>query len=407
MNPGASPSLLAAATEVLFLGGTTTFLVNLAKGLSVRGEALSVIAFQGPNEHASDFAELHVDVRVLEGHRRLIYEDRLHWGYRQLAEIQPRAVIANLGPSGFEMLRLVPPGVFRIGMVQSYDPLVFATARLFAPWCDAMVGVSAEICAAFQAMPEFVGRRIAHVPYGIPFGPVMARPTRPPGGPLRVVYLGRIIEEQKRISRVVELIDRSAKERLPIRFTIAGSGPDERTVRTALSGRENVDWLGAVSNARVLEMLQEQDVTVLLSDYEGLPLSLLEAMGNGVVPLVSDLSSGIPQAVPHGCGYRVPVGDVTAAFDLLRQLALDPSQLAPLSKAAQAHAREHFGAERMARQFLELASLGLEVPWAAEVPVPIPLGVNRPWSFKGWSRRLRRSLKWVMTAFSPGSPSRE
>ena len=51
----------------------------------------------------------------------------------------------------------------------------------------------------------------------------------------------------------------------------------------------------------------------LLSDYEGLALSLLEAMGAGVVPVVSDLSSGIAQAVPADCGLRVPFGNLDAA----------------------------------------------------------------------------------------------
>ena len=50
-----------------------------------------------------------------------------------------------------------------------------------------------------------------------------------------------------------------------------------------------VHFTGSVSNSAVLALFDEADVFLLLSDFEGLPISLLEAMSAGVCPVVTDV----------------------------------------------------------------------------------------------------------------------
>ena len=113
--------------------------------------------------------------------------------------------------------------------------------------------------------------RIEHIPYGISFGPVVARPPRDTAKPIKIIYIGRIIEEQKRISRVVELCRLLAAQGIKYEFTIAGSGPDLPTARVALQDIKEVRFLGEISNSEVPALLRSHDIFVLLSDYEGLP----------------------------------------------------------------------------------------------------------------------------------------
>ena len=55
-------------------------------------------------------------------------------------------------------------------MIQTHEPSVYAAVQ-YAPWIDAMVGVSAEICRHLATLPEFSRCRIEPIPYGIPFQP--------------------------------------------------------------------------------------------------------------------------------------------------------------------------------------------------------------------------------------------
>jgi hypothetical protein len=138
---------------------------------------------------------------------------------------------------------------------------------------------------------------------------------------------------------------------------------------------------------------------VLLSDFEGLPLSLLEAMGAGIVPIISDLESGIRELVTNECGVRVAVGDVTGAATAIEELVRAPDRLKALGVAASARARASYGADRMAEHYLGLIDTlthgPLNVTWPETVRVPVPVGIKRPWLYQGVPRALRRWIKRI------------
>lgn len=388
--------MLAAVTCNLLLGGANTFLLNFLRAL--RGERMRIVSTGAVNEHAADFAEVRADVRTadLGG---LIYEDRLAWAYGEVAAVSPRAVLASLGAESYEMLRLTPPGVARIGLVQADDPQVYEMASRYAESLDAIVGVSAQIGERLRGMEAFRNVRSAAIPYGIAFGPAVTRPEPPAGEPLRVLYLGRLIEEQKRISRIVELAQRLETRGAPVRFTIAGNGPDEDAVRTKLAASKTVTLHSAIRNREVPALLREHDVYVLLSDFEGLPLSLLEAMGEGLVPVVSDVPGGLTEAVTEETGIRVPPDDVGAAESAILALAGDRARLRTLAGKAAAQARLRYSAERMVSEYLSVIGdiAAPETPsWPLYTEVPAPRGVN-PWLFSGWRRSVRRMAKRVVS----------
>ena len=67
---------------------------------------------------------------------------------------------------------------------------------------------------------------------------------------------------------------------------------------------ERVEFLGDRND--VMELLQQSDVFVLLSDWEGLPLSILEAMRSGLPIIASDVG-GVKEAVHQSInGYIIP-----------------------------------------------------------------------------------------------------
>jgi glycosyltransferase involved in cell wall biosynthesis len=390
---------LAAITGGMSLGGSSTFLLNLARALGRTGETLPIVVLDSFLGYASEFRAVGNPVHTLP-FPHPIYEDRLRLGYQRLARHRPQAVLSCLGSESFEMLRLVPPGVTRLGIVQSHEPGPYTILRQYAPYLDGVVGVSHEIQKELSGIPELDRARVEYIPYGIDFTEPAPPRSFDPAQPLRLIYLGRLIEEQKRVSRLIELARLLDRKRVNVQFSIVGAGPEEESLRRELTGLKWVRFTGVVPNKQACAFLRESDVFVLLSDYEGLPLSLLEAMGQGVVPVVSDLPSGMREVVSDACGFRVPLGDVPAAAAVISNLANNRSGLHNRSDQSIQVAREHYSAELMASRYLALVSALKHgtVKWPDDCEVPPPLGL-KPWLYSGVMRKVRRKLKpWLRRA---------
>lgn len=186
-----------------------------------------------------------------------------------------------------------------------------------------------------QRLLELLPHRAAtifHLPYGIPI-PVRARTARP--GVLRAIFAGRLEQEQKGVFDLPE-IDRVLRAGgVEIAWTVAGSGPDEGELRRRWADNPSIRWAGRLQTSALIAAYQDQDIFVLPTRHEGFPVALLEAMGAGLVPVVSDIESGVPEVVDtEGNGIRLPVGDVGAFAAAIAALAADPDRLEQLSAAA-------------------------------------------------------------------------
>ncbi len=132
-------------------------------------------------------------------------------------------------------------------------------------------------------------------------------------------------------------------------LTLAGDGP-ERKQHEALSHElklEQVQWLGDVTN--VPELLQSHDIFVLLSDHEGMPITVLEAMRAGVAILASDLP-GIREQIIHNQEGLLCANTETTIVQQLLRLVQEPYLRKRLSKAAQEHFNHTFTVDHMAQQ---------------------------------------------------------
>ena len=90
---------------------------------------------------------------------------------------------------------------------------------------------------------------------------------------------------------------------------IYGDGPDKINVENILNKQQiktPVSLGGNIPPKQMTDKLLKAHVIVLLSDFEGLPISILEAMACGVVPVCLDMRSGITELIKNGkTGYIV------------------------------------------------------------------------------------------------------
>jgi glycosyltransferase involved in cell wall biosynthesis len=266
--------------------------------------------------------------------------------------------------------------------------------------CDAVFGVSRHTVAEFARRYGPAAPPAGFVPYGVPTAD--APPARPPGGPLRVVYLGGLVREQKRAQDLVPLARELVARGVDFEFHVAGDGAARAEVVDGLraAAGPRAVYHGRISVWDVPTFLADKHVFVQTSEYEGTSLSLLEAMGQGVVPVVTDVASGVPDLIRQGAeGWRVPIGDVAAMADRVSRLAGDRPGLAAAAerawRAATAGYSLRVAAERLAafcRSALDrprgpFRVTGRHPQWNRLDRAPLPDAVVRA------ARRIRQRLR--------------
>jgi glycosyltransferase involved in cell wall biosynthesis len=133
---------------------------------------------------------------------------------------------------------------------------------------------------------------------------------------------------------------------------IVGDGPQRAEVEgwiTSLSLEASVHLLGLRRD--VPQILGATDVFVLSSrGWEGLPLTVLEAMASGLPVVASDVG-GTREAVAHQeTGYLFAPGDVAALSSHVQRLASDPVLAQQMGQRGLARVKQLFTLERMATQ---------------------------------------------------------
>jgi len=163
------------------------------------------------------------------------------------------------------------------------------------------------------------------------------------GRTLRLVMVARF-QEQKDHATLFQALEGLAD--LPWSLELIGDGPDRARWEAWVTekGWTNVTFSGQVLD--VPQRLENADVFVLASLWEGFPRSILEAMRAGL-PVVATDVGGVDEAVVDGVtGWMVPPRDAPALERALRRLA-DPEARQRLGRAGRQRYEDEFTFDAM------------------------------------------------------------
>ncbi len=159
-----------------------------------------------------------------------------------------------------------------------------------------------------------------------------------------IIYTGRIVQYQKRIFDLYKIAEKLDERGVDFVFTFIGGGEDEGDFRAMIQPLEEkgrIRYLGRQPMKTVFKELKKHHVFALFSDFEGLPMSLLEALACWCVPVVTDIKSGIQEVLESGKNSIIsPLDDIDTFVDNLEKLSKDPKSLAKLAKNAYATLKE-------------------------------------------------------------------
>ena len=175
----------------------------------------------------------------------------------------------------------------------------------------------------------------------------------PDGAPI-VSTAGRLVQ-QKRQDQLIDAALEVLKVSPDCRFLILGDGPlrgslEAQIHRMGLETR--VHMLGFRSDAR--EIMQITDVFCLSSDWEGTPMTVMEAMACRK-PVVVTAVGGCPDVVRDGgTGYVVPPRDPRALAEAILKLLDEPELAKRMGDAGFDHLQAEYSVEVNLSRLLKL-----------------------------------------------------
>lgn len=168
---------------------------------------------------------------------------------------------------------------------------------------------------------------IYFLPHGVPIPDLVTRSERKnPVEPLKLFFLGRMTS-LKGIFDLPEIDSLLCQRKVPVTWTCVGNGPDKARLQEIWKSECPVHFENPHLNEEVLKLAMANEVLVLPTWFEGTPVSLLETMSVGMVPLVSDLEGGIRDIVTTDLGFRIPIGDIKGFVDSIEKLFRNPKLL--------------------------------------------------------------------------------
>jgi glycosyltransferase involved in cell wall biosynthesis len=179
------------------------------------------------------------------------------------------------------------------------------------PSISATVSPSRHIHSQLQMLtPPRRHAKLHRIPYGVKKTDCFQEMN---SGPMKVIVCSRIDFYQKRLQDLPGIWKNYLALGGSGHLTIVGSGDALNYIHKELAhetATKRVNILGQVNAEEVQNILAAGDVFLSTSNYEGLPQTVLEAVCNGLYPLLTKINSGHQEIIDDlGAGRSYPVGD--------------------------------------------------------------------------------------------------
>lgn len=164
-------------------------------------------------------------------------------------------------------------------------------------------------------------------------------------GQFRAVMVARFQDQKDHLTLFKAL---KRLKHLPILVDLIGDGPRQKEFEILAHKWEignKVNFLGSKDD--VATFLNRSDIFILISNYEGLPLSICEAM-SCALPIVASDVGGVNEMINDGVnGYLIPKGNDELLSDKLSYLISNPELVYRMGLESRKTFEEKFSIQKM------------------------------------------------------------
>ncbi len=173
---------------------------------------------------------------------------------------------------------------------------------------------------------------------------------------LQIIYVGRGAP-QKRVHLIAAIAKQLHEQNANVHFSFIGDVeaiiPESTKAFCTLYGNINDD-------TRLKNIYQQSDVLLLTSQYEGLPIVIMDMMARGKVVL-STAVDGIPDYITHlENGLLIKETEekkiIEKGIELIKELIANPELRTSIGQASYKYAQQHFSGESFCSAYTTLFS---------------------------------------------------
>lgn len=352
------------------VGGVNTWSIEMAKELNLLNRPTAFIRYPDIDIkinpalpfnskivdcHCDPFPQAHTLLNSLASYREMlpsIFIPNYH--------ATPYAACACLSIHDPEKMRVI--GLCHADQIYYYALLVY-----YEPIIHRFIAVSHEIEIKLKRILPWRVKDIITLPYGVDIPQPLQKTYSHQGEPIILTYAGRLVEIQKRISDLVKLAKILSKVKVNFQLHIIGSGPDKEKLKRLInqldhSTRRRIVLLDPVPHEAMPKQWQTTDIVVLVSDYEGTSISMLEAMAHGCVPVVTKVSGTQALIAKGDNGFLCPVGKLDEMAYFIKKLDKNRNLLSQLGHNAYKTVLTHNSTQQYVPNFLHTVDETFSMP---------------------------------------------
>lgn len=236
-----------------------------------------------------------------------------------------------------------------IGFV-CHDEYFLQFAKQYDFLIDVFIAHNPHFVTALRTLLPHRRQDVYYLPYGITLGNEIN--TLNTTAPLRLIVIARM-QKSKGVLDIPLLIEQLQQKNVPFTLTMVGDGPERALLEKQLSIVAGVSFAQPPTASDLMALILQHDVFVLPSYLDGMPVSLMETMTCGLVPVLSDFNEGIQQLITADKGYVLPKGNMEAFATAIATLAGNRSLLGSMRENVLGYARTQFDAAERAKDYYD------------------------------------------------------
>ena len=203
------------------------------------------------------------------------------------------------------------------------------------------------------ALKEILPHRkkdIFYLPYGIKLSDRVNVANH--SNSLRLLVIARM-QKSKGVFDIPILVEELISRGVDFSITMVGDGPEREELQKKMTHFPTVKFIQPPTPDALTEVIQQHDIFILPSYLDGMPVSLMETMTSGLVPVLTDFNPGIKEIVTPDLGFIFPKGDMKAFANCIEQLASDRTLLVEMRERVLSFAREAFNGSIRASEYYD------------------------------------------------------